>query len=45
MRKSGTEGSGGGVCRLYVEVDGDRDLLQEKRDALVEFIGEEYRIS
>jgi phosphomannomutase len=44
MRKSGTEGTGGGVCRLYVEADGDRALLEEKRDALVDFIGGQYRI-
>ena len=44
MRKSGTEGTGGGVCRLYVEADRDRQLLGEKRDALVDFIGPEYRL-
>ncbi len=45
MRKSGTEGSGGGVCRLYVEAVGDEGLLEEKTNALVDFIGEENRIS
>ncbi|MFW6279506.1 MAG: hypothetical protein ACOC2T_00565 [Planctomycetota bacterium] len=44
MRRSGTEGSGGGVCRLYIEADGDRALLEEKRDALIDFIGKEYRL-
>ncbi|MFW6457182.1 MAG: hypothetical protein ACOC0A_02715, partial [Planctomycetota bacterium] len=45
MRQSGTEGTGGGVCRLYVEAVNDQDLLEEKTNALVDFIGEEYRIS
>ncbi len=45
LRKSGTEGSGGGLCRLYVEAVGDKELMQTKRDKLVELIGSEYRVS
>ncbi len=44
MRKSGTEGAGGGILRLYVEAFGDRALMEEKRDALVELAGPERRI-
>ena len=38
MRKSGTEGGGGGILRLYVEADRDASLLAEKRDALVDLV-------
>jgi len=44
MRKSGTEGTGGGVLRLYLEAVGDRALMEAKRDALVEMIGADRRI-
>jgi phosphomannomutase len=44
MRKSGTEGGGGGMLRLYVEADGDRALMEEKRDSLVAFVGPELRV-
>ncbi len=44
MRKSGTEGAGGGILRLYVEAFGDRALMEEKRDALVELAGPELRM-
>ncbi len=44
MRKSGTEGGGGGILRLYVEAAGDKALMEEKRDALVEFIGPQLRM-
>jgi phosphomannomutase len=45
MRRSGTEGSGGGICRLYVEAVEDRSLMEQKRDELVNLIGDEYRIA
>jgi phosphomannomutase len=45
MRRSGTEGSGGGICRLYVEAVEDRSLMEQKRDELVNLIGDEYRIT
>jgi len=44
MRKSGTEGGGGGILRLYVEADGDSALMESKRDELVEFVGPELRM-
>jgi phosphomannomutase len=44
MRKSGTEGAGGGILRLYVEAFGHQNLMQEKRDSLVELAGPELRI-
>ncbi len=44
LRKSGTEGSGGGICRLYVEAVDDRSLMESKRDALIGLIGAEYRM-
>ncbi len=44
LRKSGTEGGGGGICRLYVEAVGDADLMEKKRDELVELIGPQYRM-
>ena len=40
MRRSGTEG---GLCRLYVEADGSRRLMEEKLRALAELIGPQYR--
>jgi phosphomannomutase len=42
MRKSGTESAE--ICRLCVESDGDRKLMEQKRDALVELVGPQYRI-
>ncbi len=45
LRKSGTEGSGGGLCRLYVEAVGDKQLMEQKRDELVNLIGEQYRMA
>jgi len=36
IRRSGTEGN---VCRLYVEADGDRALMEQKVRALTELIG------
>ena len=44
MRKSGTEGGGGGILRLYVEAAGDKALMEQKRDELVELIGPELRM-
>jgi len=44
MRKSGTEGGAGGLLRLYLEAAGDRKLMEEKRDALIQLIGPELRI-
>ncbi|MCD6415981.1 MAG: hypothetical protein J7M08_04730 [Planctomycetes bacterium] len=44
MRKSGTEGAGGGILRLYVEAFGDRDLMESRRDALIRMVGPELRI-
>ncbi len=38
MRKSGTEGTGGGILRLYVEAYKDRELMKSRRDALVDFV-------
>jgi len=38
MRKSGTEGSGGGMLRLYLEAYEDRALMEQKRDALVALV-------
>jgi len=40
MRASGTEP----MCRLYVEADGDRSLMERKRDALIELVGAQYKI-
>ncbi len=40
MRESGTEGD---LCRLYVESDGDRGLMERKLKALVELVGPEFR--
>ena len=37
MRTSGTEAAE--VCRLYVESDGDRKLMEQRRDRLIELIG------
>jgi phosphomannomutase len=45
MRKSGTEGAAGDICRLYVEAIGDRKLMEGKRDALVKLIGPEFRMA
>ncbi len=44
MRKSGTEAGPGDKLRLYVEACGDRSLMEDKRDKLVEMIGPELRI-
>lgn len=44
MRKSGTEAGAGDLLRLYVEADGDRALMEQKRDGLVQMIGPELRI-
>ncbi len=44
MRPSGTEGSGGGILRLYLEADGDRELMERKRDEFIAFIGPELRM-
>lgn len=44
MRKSGTEAGAGDLLRLYVEADGDRGLMEQRRDALVELVGPELRI-
>jgi len=44
MRKSGTEGGGGGILRIYVEADGDKALMERKRDALIELAGPELRM-
>jgi phosphomannomutase len=44
MRKSGTEGSGGGILRLYLEADSDKALMESRRDKLVDMIGPEMRI-
>jgi len=44
MRKSGTEAGAGDLLRLYVEADGDRALMERRRDTLVELIGPELRI-
>ncbi|MHC5035396.1 MAG: hypothetical protein ACYTFZ_10205, partial [Planctomycetota bacterium] len=44
MRRSGTEAGTGDLLRLYVEADGDRALMEQKRDALVEMVGPELRI-
>jgi phosphomannomutase len=44
MRKSGTEGSGGGICRLYVEAVGEEALMREKCDALAQLVGQEHRM-
>jgi phosphomannomutase len=41
MRTSGTEASGGDLLRLYAEADGDRALMEQKRDALIDLIGRE----
>ena len=41
MRRSGTEG---GLCRLYVEADGDRSLMEQKLTELAGLIGERYRV-
>jgi phosphomannomutase len=44
MRKSGTEGGGGGLLRLYVEAYKDRALMERKRDELTELVGPELRV-
>jgi phosphomannomutase len=44
MRRSGTEAREGEILRLYVEAVGDRELMEEKRDALVELVGPELRM-
>jgi len=44
MRKSGTEAGAGDLLRLYVETDGDRALMEEKRDELVRLVGTELRV-
>ncbi len=44
LRASGTEGTGGGICRLYVESVDDVELMQRQRDALADLIGPEYRM-
>jgi len=44
MRKSGTEGGAGDMCRLYVEAVGEPKLMEAKRDALVKLIGPEFRM-
>jgi phosphomannomutase len=44
MRKSGTEGGAGDLLRLYLEAYGDRDLMESRRDALVEMIGPELKV-
>ena len=44
MRKSGTEGGGGGLLRLYVEALGHKALMEQKRDELVNFIGPKLRM-
>ncbi|MFW6188910.1 MAG: hypothetical protein ACOC7T_00620 [Planctomycetota bacterium] len=43
MRPSGTEGTGGGILRLYLEAVGDEALMERKRDEFVDFIGPELR--
>lgn len=44
MRKSGTEAGAGDLLRLYLEADGDRELMAEKRDAIVGMIGPDLRV-
>jgi len=44
MRKSGTEGGAGDICRLYVEAVGEAKLMEQKRDVLVKMIGPQYRM-
>ena len=44
MRKSGTEAGAGDLLRLYVEADGDRSLMEKKRDALVRLVGPGFRM-
>lgn len=44
MRKSGTEARAGDMCRLYVEAVGDTELMEHKRDALVDLIGPQFRM-
>jgi len=44
MRKSGTEAQAGDLLRLYVEADGDRELMERKRDELIELVGPELRV-
>ena len=44
MRRSGTEGAEGDILRLYVESCGDRELMEQKRDQLVELAGPELRL-
>jgi phosphomannomutase len=44
MRKSGTEAGAGDLLRLYVEADGDRKLMERRRDALVALVGAQYRV-
>ncbi|MCK4284153.1 MAG: hypothetical protein KAX44_07535 [Candidatus Brocadiae bacterium] len=44
MRKSGTEARAGDLLRLFVEADGDRPLMERKRDALIELAGPQFRI-
>jgi len=44
MRKSGTEAAAGDLLRLFVEADGDRELMERKRDALAQLVGPELRV-
>ncbi|MFO8007473.1 MAG: hypothetical protein R6V05_07020 [Candidatus Brocadiia bacterium] len=44
MRKSGTEGGAGDLLRLYVEACDDRELMETRRDALVEMVGPDLRV-
>ena len=44
MRKSGTEAGAGDLLRLFVEADGDRALMEKKRDALIDLIGPDLRV-
>jgi phosphomannomutase len=44
MRKSGTEAGAGDLLRLCVEADGDRKLMERRRDALIALVGAQYRV-
>ncbi|KPK66301.1 MAG: hypothetical protein AMK73_00325 [Planctomycetes bacterium SM23_32] len=44
MRKSGTEAGAGDLLRLYVEAVGERTLMEQKRDALVQMVGPGLRV-
>ena len=44
MRKSGTEARAGDLLRLFVEADGDRSLMERKRDALIELAGPQFHV-